>query len=321
MGQDRLKALPDEADPPVARSPLPPQGLGHAGPSALVSGQAQVGEGPVYDPGTNMLFWVDIPLGRLWRCDLVTREVLSREVGEPLGCVALVEGGGFLLAARHGILFLPHWTAVPRLWLEVETCLPTQFNDGKCDARGRFVVGTAARAPHEGALYRIGPGATAHRLVGDLGMSNGLDWSPDERFFYHVDSRARTVTRYDWDPVAGVPHRPEVLIAVPRSDGLPDGLTVDAAGFIWVAIWGAGQLRRYDPEGGLVGTITLPTPNVSSCTFGGPGLNQLFITTAAQGAPADGAAGSVFVVETAACGQRRTGFTGHALPTVADPRR
>lgn len=293
-----------------------------AQPRVLIDCRAEVGEGPTYDPTTHTLFWVDIPRGRLWRHHLASGETSSRDIGEPLGSVALIEGGGLLLAAKRGILVLAHWNATPWLWIPVEPDLPTQFNDGKCDARGRFIAGTAGtEAGVKGTLYRIDHDGTATALVDGIGMSNGIDWSPDERFFYHVDTLAQAVTRYRWDADAGLPFDPITLIDVRSEDGLPDGLSVDAEGCLWLAVWGASEIRRYDHEGRFLGTIDLPTPNVSSCAFGGQALNELYMTTAAAAAPTEGTAGrlagNVFVATIPMRGQSRSKFPSAGIPAEA----
>ncbi|MFC0530315.1 SMP-30/gluconolactonase/LRE family protein [Phytohabitans kaempferiae] len=290
----------------------------------LVDCRAEVGEGPLYDAARHLLYWVDIPRGRLWRSDLATGEVTSRDIGEPLGSVALVEGGALLLATRSGIRVLPRWpdgtTGEPALWRAVEPDLPTQFNDGKCDAQGRFVAGTAASSPdrpHQGTLYRVDQDGAVVPLFGGIGMSNGLDWSPDDRYFYHVDTLAGLVTRHRWDPEVGVPSHPEPFVQVPRSEGLPDGLSVDAEGFLWLALWGGGQVRRYDPAGRLDRVVGLPTPNVTSCVFGGPDLTDLYVTTAAHGQDAsDRLAGAVFVADVGVPGQPRPAFLNGAVSRV-----
>lgn len=293
--------------------------LGSVRPRLLVACKADVGEGPVYDHSGDALFWVDIPAGHLWRWDRKSGDVAFREVGEPLGSVALIEGGGFLLATRSGVQILPHWSATPALWQPVEPDLATQFNDGKCDPQGRFVAGTAAPGGGvTGTLYRVDHDGAVHPLFGDIGMSNGLDWSPDGRFFYHVDTLAQTVRRYRWDGAAGVALDPEPFIEVPPSDGLPDGLAVDSEGSLWLAVWGAGEVRRYGPDGGALGALTLPTPNVSSCAFGGPDGTELFITTAAQATPSHGEearfAGDLFVASAPVRGQRPRTFPRHGIP-------
>lgn len=288
-----------------------------AQPSVLVHCRCEVGEGPVYDETTQTLYWVDIPRGRLWRHSLSTGDTNSCEVGEPVGSLCVTADGGLVIAARRGFLRLQQWCAEPILWRPVEADLPTQFNDGKCDAKGRFLAGTVA--PHGeclGALYRLDDSGGISRLIDGLGMSNGLDWSPDDRLFYHVDSVPRIVTRYAWDADDGVPHSPKPLITLSQAEGLPDGLTVDVNGFLWLAVWGGSQVRRYDPLGRLVDTIPLPTPNVASCTFGGPELTDLFITTAAMDVSPDDAgwdyAGHTFVIPAAGHGQTR-----HTFPAPA----
>jgi sugar lactone lactonase YvrE len=285
----------------------------YAEPKVLVNCRCEVGEGPLYDEVTQTLYWVDIPRGLLWRHSFATGAVDCCHLGEPVGSLCLVADGGFVVAARRGFLRLERWGTEPVLWRPVERDLPTQFNDGKCDARGRFLAGTVAyQGECPGALYRLDGSGAISRLIDGLGMSNGLDWSPDDRLFYYVDSVTRTLTRYDWDADDGVPHSPEPLIKLAEAEGLPDGLAVDADGFLWLAVWGGSQVRRYDPLGRLVDTILLPTPNVASCTFGGAELSDLFVTTAAMGlSPGDAGwkyAGSTFVIPAAGQGQARHTF-------------
>lgn len=285
----------------------------YAQPRVLVTCRCEVGEGPLYDQSTQALYWVDMPHGLLWRHSLSTGDTDSCHVGEPVGSLCLIADGGFIIAARRGFLRLEHWGAEPTLWRAVEPDLPTQFNDGKCDTRGRFLAGTvASQRECPGALYRLDSSGGVTRLIDGLGMSNGMDWSPDDRLFYHVDSVTRVVTRYAWDTDDGVPHMPERLITLAKTEGLPDGLTVDVNGFLWLAVWGGSQVRRYDPLGHLVDTILLPTPNVASCTFGGPELSDLFVTTAAMHVSPDDAgrkyAGHTFVIPAAGHGQARHTF-------------
>jgi L-arabinonolactonase len=264
---------------------------------------AQVAESPVYDPDSRTLYWVDIPDGRLWR-QRESEPPASRQVCRTLGCVALVEGGGFLLATDAGIDLLGSWGGVPWNWLEVERDQPTEFNDGKCDRRGRFIGGTApVTQPGTGTLYRIGADASVTALFGQVGMSNGLDWTPDDQYFCHVDSIAGTVVRYHWDAAAGLPGDHSLFARVEPAAGLPDGLSIDAEGCLWLAIWGSGTVRRFAPDGQVIGEVRVPVPNVTSCTFGGDQLGTLYITTAAGGQPGSDLAGGVFAVDTGTQGQ------------------
>lgn len=286
----------------------------------LVRCRAEVGEGPVYDPVSSMLFWVDIPRGRLWRWNRRNGSASYRDVGEPLGSVALIDGGGILLAGRSGISVLPSWNGVRSPWRPVEAGLSTQFNDGKCDPDGRFVAGTVPLDPRAtGTLYRVDHDGTAHPLIDGVRMSNGLDWSPDGAYFYHVDTLTGTVSRYRWDTATGIPSDPIPFIEIPSSEGLPDGLCVDCEGCLWLAVWGSGEVRRYGVNGALLGVVQVATPNVSSCTFGGPQMNELYITTASQAALPDTQeadhAGNVFVATTSVKGQRPGRFPRHAIPS------
>lgn len=286
----------------------------------LVSCHATVGEGPVFDPTTQTLYWVDIPAGRLWRHQEPTATTESRDLGFPVGSIVLIDHGGFLLAGKGGVFVLPKWSAQPRLWRPFDNDGPIMFNDGKCDSAGRFVVGTtSARGTLGGVLYLIDHGATARVLLTGLGMSNGLGWSPDGRHFYHVDSLAGVVLRYNWDGDTGAPQDPMPFVEIPRGHGLPDGLTVDDSGSVWLAIWGSGEVRRYDPYGRQTGTIRLPTPNVSSCTFGGRNGDLLYITTAADRTSdcrdRDTPAGNVFVANCGVAGSAPARFPRHVIPS------
>lgn len=283
----------------------------------LIRCDAQVGEGPIYDSNSRTLYWVDIPAGRLWRWHEPTGDVRHRDIGSPLGCVALIEGGGLLLAAGATLLALADWSSPLSLWRSLPSPTTERFNDGKCDSRGRFFVGTVTNSKAEsGALYRVDHDGI-HRLVTGVQMSNGLDWSPDDIWFYHVDTLSRTVVRYRWDADAGVPHDPEPFLTLPSGEGLPDGLSVDAKGHLWLAVWGSSQVRRYDPRGRLVEAIRVPTPHVSSCRFAGPLSNRLYVTTAADDASprtrGHGYGGSVYVVDSATFGQSHRGFAREAI--------
>lgn len=239
------------------------------------------------------------------------------DTGEPLGCVAFGDGDDLVLGRRSGVAVASGWGADPALWVPLEPDRPTQCNDGRADPDGGFVVGTADPArTTKGALYRIAPSGTATVLLEGTGMSNGLDWSPDGRWMYFADSLAGTVTRYAWDGTTGSLGEATTLVTI--DDGYPDGLTVDREGAVWLAVWGAGQVRRYRPDGRLTAVVDVPTPNVTSCTLGGLTLNDLFITTGADDPAAGGtdAAGDVYKVAVAVPGRPAfrvtTAGRGHA---------
>jgi sugar lactone lactonase YvrE len=161
-------------------------------------------------------------------------------------------------------------------------------NDGACDPRGRFLAGTMGHheEPDLGSVWRLDPRRDDGSLpepttvIQRTTVSNGIDWSPDASTMYFVDSATQRVDAYDYDVRTGVPSDPRPFVTVPVEQGCPDGLTVDADGCVWVALWDGGQVRRYDPRGQLIGVVTVPVPRVTSCTFGGPDLGDLYVTTA-----------------------------------------
>lgn len=275
---------------------------------------AEVGECPVYDEIADVLYVVDIPAGVLWACSMdgATRSV---RIGSHLGCVALVEGGGFLLGSEAGLARLSSWDSAAEPWVVLEPDDRAHCNDGACAPDGRFVVGTVATdGSPDGRLHLVGPLGEVSTLASGIGMSNGVGWSPDGRHLYHADSTAGTVTRWQWDAGEGRVGSGTTIIALPSSEGLPDGLAMDHEGHIWLAVWGAGEVRRYDGDGRRLGTISFPTPQVSSCAFGGPEGDVLFVTSAAVGLdPGDvgsATAGSVFAVDPGTAGPPPTRFRG-----------
>jgi sugar lactone lactonase YvrE len=165
----------------------------------------------------------------------------------------------------------------------VETDRPqNRMNDGACDPAGRFWAGTMAldERPHAGALYRLDPDLTVRTMLTDVTISNGIDWSPDGRRMYYVDSPTRRIDVFDFDPGTGAIADRRPFVDVPAESGIPDGITVDAAGFVWLALWGGAALHRYDPDGARERAVALPVSHPTSCAFGGPGLDELYVTSA-----------------------------------------
>ena len=156
------------------------------------------------------------------------------------------------------------------------------MNEGGCDPAGTFYCGSMAydQARGAGALYRLDRDGTAHRVLDEVTVSNGLEWSPDGSLAYYDDTDTHRTDVFDWSPETGLTERRPFVRYV--QDELPDGLTVDAEGGVWVAFYGGSAVRRYSPEGRLDAVIELPTPQVTACTFGGPDLDELYITTSAE---------------------------------------
>jgi len=250
----------------------------------VLDARAELGEGPVWDERGGLLLWVDISRHELHRFDPASSVDETIDVGQHLGAVAVRAAGGYVLALERGFGVLEAPDAGVELVAEV---LPggsgTRFNDGACDSAGRFWAGTYAddEAEGAGALYCLEPDRSVRRLLDSVTISNGIDWSLDGRTMYYVDSSTQRVDAFDFDAESGSIANRRALIEIPREGGLPDGLTVDAEGFLWVALWGGSAVHRYRPDGSLERIVRLPVSLVTSCCFGGADLEDLYITSAA----------------------------------------
>jgi sugar lactone lactonase YvrE len=253
-------------------------------PELVLDAQADLGEGPAWDARTSSLYWVDIHAGHLHIYNPEDGSDQLIELGEYLGCAAPRRPGGLVLGLRSGIatLELPSKKLVHLI--NPEAHLPgNRFNDGKCDPAGRFLAGSMDDAEIEpsGSLYSLSPKGPVKTLLSGTRIANGLAWSPDHHSFYFIDTPTRTVMAYDYDLATGAIANPRLVISVPPEMGWPDGMTSDSQGMLWVALWGGAKLTRWNPASGqLLAAISFPALNVSSCVFGGPGLTDLYVTTA-----------------------------------------
>jgi sugar lactone lactonase YvrE len=268
----------------------------------------RLGEGPVYDPRSNRVFWVDI-LGRrvLWRSEDGSDAGEFETPGHP-GAVILRAGGGFVLCLPDGPVLRDADGAVqPRgAYADADAAAGLspppggsrlRSNDAKPDPAGRLWLGTMAydESRSAGALYRLDPGApTPVRVLGDVTVSNGLGWSPDGTRMYYVDSPTRRIDMFDYDLATGEATGRREFTAIRSGDGFPDGLCVDAAGGVWVALWDGGAVRRYAPDGSYDREVVVGTPRVTSCAFAGESLDWLVITTARLGEEDDPRAGLTY---------------------------
>jgi sugar lactone lactonase YvrE len=255
----------------------------------------ELAEGPVWDAAAGGLYWVDIPAGRahfLADGGHGNEGHLSWDAGQPVGAVAARAGGGLVLAARDGFLGLDPATGQTTWLAGVELDRPgNRMNDGGCDRAGRFFAGTMADDEHQdaGAFYRLDPGGQVTMVFAPVTISNGVGWSPDERLMYYIDSPTRRIDVLDYDPVTGSVAGRRPFATLPGTDAVPDGLTVDAEGGVWVALWGGSAVCRYGQDGRLDRVLDIPAVNVTSCAFGGAGLDTLYITTAAGPGAGQGA--------------------------------
>src|SRR6185437_838551 len=214
--------------------------------------------------------------------DPATGQDTVLDVGQPVGAASARASGGYVLALRDGFAALDDAGRLDIL-AHVEVDLTTnRMNDGNCDRLGRFWAGTMALDEHAeaGALYCLDLDHSVRKVFGSTTISNGIDWSPDDKIMYYVDSTTQGLDTFPFDLETGSLGPRRRLAGIPAELGVPDGLTVDAEGYVWVAVWGGWCIRRYTPEGSLDRVITLPVSQVSSCAFGGPHLDDLYITSA-----------------------------------------
>jgi sugar lactone lactonase YvrE len=243
----------------------------------------ELAEGPVWDAGRQRLLWVDILAGDVHAFDPASGAHSQFSAGLPVGSVGLAKGAGLVLAVVDGFAVCgPDGEQLTRLPGLRTDATAVRFNDGKPDPWGGFCAGTMQwRGESEpGCLYRLSPDGAVSELVRGVRISNGLDWTDDRRTFYYVDSPSGGVDCFTVDPETGTLSGRRRFAEIPPALGVPDGLTIDADGGVWVAIFGGGELRRYAPDGRLDRAVRLPVSQVTSAAFGGPDLRVLYITTA-----------------------------------------
>lgn len=248
--------------------------------------RTELGEGPLWDDRRQRLLFVDIMRGHVHEFDPVSGLDRVVEFPWPVGAVALHESGEWLLAAANGFYQADPATGVTTLVAAVEADLPgNRMNDGYVDARGRFWAGTMGmhRVRNAGTLYRLDPDWAVYPMVTPVSTSNGIDWSPDNRIAYYIDTPTGRVDQFDFDLSTGTPTNRRPFVEIPSAEGSPDGLIVDAEGFVWVCLWKGAAVRRYAPDGRLDMVIPMPAAQTTKCAFGGANLDDLFITTAWTG--------------------------------------
>lgn len=248
----------------------------------IVACQCQLGEGPLWHPAEQVLYWLDILPGRLHRFDPQTAQHQVVELGVVTGSMGVRVEGGFVMATKKGFAF---WDPQAGRMTNVSDPDPDageeRFNDGKTDRQGRFWAGKMSSKPAN-SLFRLDPDRSVHRMESGISVSNGLGWSPNNRIFYFTDSPARTIYAYDFDASTGSISKRRIFAQVSDrpGEGFPDGLVIDQEGCIWSARWGGWKVVRYRPDGSIEREVPMPVEFPTSCAFGGPGLGEMYITSA-----------------------------------------
>lgn len=250
----------------------------------MLDARAELGEGPSWDPASGRLLWVDITQGLVHRFDPTTGRDDVIDVGRPVGAAVPTTSGSIALAIEDGFAILDPGTG--RVDALAAVAAPeTMMNDGTCDPMGRFWAGTKDAVGDRpiGSLYRMDADRAVVEVLTHVTVSNGLAWSRDERTMFYIDSPTYGIDAFDVDPGTGDVSDRRRFVDLPREWGLPDGMTIDERGFLWVAFWSGSAVRRFDPDGRVDALVRFPVSQVTSCAFGGDELSDLYVTSARIG--------------------------------------
>ena len=256
-----------------------------------------VGEGPMWHPLEQCLYWLDIPMGKLFRFDPASgKHERVYEAGEAIGGFTVQADGSLLLFMARGAIKTWRAGQVTTIIAEIPEERHTRFNDVVADPAGRVYGGTMATADRPGRLYRVDLDGSLTVMLDAVGIPNGMDFTLDLTRMYFTDSASRAIYLFDYDQATGALSNQRVWIEIPRDRGVPDGLTVDSEGYVWSARWDDGALYRYTPSGEVDQRIEFPARKVSSVVFGGPDYRDLYVTTAGgDNKPVEGpGAGALF---------------------------
>lgn len=252
-------------------------------PELIADYACVTGEGPLWHPEEQRLYWVDIPPGKIFRYDPATGQHDQFYQGsEAIGGFTFQEDGSLLLFGARGAIGILRDGEVTAIIPEIAEEADGRFNDVIAAPGGRVFCGTMPTDAHDGRLYRLDPDGTLTTLLEGVTVSNGLGFTPDRRGIYHTDTSKKTITLFDFDKTTGAISNARSFLDLngKGEEGMPDGMTVDAEGCVWSARWDGGVLVRYAPDGSELLRVAFPARKVSSAVFGGPDYADLYITTA-----------------------------------------
>jgi sugar lactone lactonase YvrE len=280
--------------------------------------RASLGECPIWSTAEQALYWVDINAPSLNRFDPATGRNTAMPMPEAIGCFALRRAGGFVVALRGGLWFARADGTLDRKVADAPyDPAHHRFNDGRCDAAGRFFAGSMneKRDANSAALYRLDPDLRLTQVLGNLMISNGLAWSPDGRTMYSADTPTHAIRAFDYDAATGTPSGPRVLAQWTGETDRPDGGAVDSAGNYWTAFYRGGKVVKLSPGGRILAEYPTPAMCPTMCAFGGADLCTLYVTSARQMRDADELArlpqsGGIFAMTVATPGLPEPQFAG-----------
>lgn len=285
----------------------------------VLDAKAELGEGPSWDSQRKVLYWVDITRQKLHVYNPTKKTHTTFDTGQYIGSVVPRKSGGIVMTLKHGFYAYEFETGNMTFIGAVELDKPNnRFNDGKCDAAGRFWAGTMSHdsTPNVGALYCLDTDWSIKKVLENVSISNGIAWSPDNSTMYYIDSLTNKVIAYDYDLATATISNPWVAVSIPNNFVFPDGMTSDEEGMIWVAVWNGSAVTRWNPKTGkLLEIVNVPATRTTSCVFGGDDLNELYITSARIGLEEkilakEPYAGGLFVVNTKVRGLPTYAFGG-----------
>lgn len=256
-------------------------------PYVAVKQSCILGESPIWCAAEQALYWVDIRNPMIYRWDPVSGDIQNWRIQTEIGSIGFAGPNRFIAGTRMGFAYI---SLADAEFEELEDpegdgrMNAVRMNDGKVDRQGRFWCGSM-EDPGYGevaSLYRFDPDHSVHRMEGPVCISNAICWSPDDKIMYFADSLKRTMWAYDFDASAGTIENRRTFIKVPEDEGVPDGATVDADGFVWVAHMRGGRVKRYDPDGKVEREIRFPVLLTSCPAFGGADMKTLYVTTASS---------------------------------------
>ena len=256
-------------------------------PELMADYRCETGESPLWHPMERQVYWSDIPQGRIFRLNPFSRRHEQIYEGRIVGGYTIQSDGSLLLFMDRGSVAVWRDGKLEYLVNEMEGETDNRFNDVAADPAGRVFCGTMPTDTRSATLYRMDTDGSITTVLEGVGLSNGIGFSPDQKQMYYTDSLARKIYIFDYDIDSGDVTNQRVFVETPDDGSIPDGMTVDAEGYVWGARWDGSSLYRYNPDGEQVVQIQFPVKKISSVIFGGVDLTDMYVTTAGGGNKAE----------------------------------